>query len=207
MDRKTTPSPADPFLYRLSRELKPLDAWGSFRPGARPAAVTAVLYRRDGAWHVPFVQRRRDLRSHPGQVALPGGAVNPGEDAWAAAAREVEEEIGVPAAGLTPLGAGPPVYAAVTNFSVASFAAHLAEPPAHFTPDRSELEGILEIPLENLLDTASWMRAVEPWMGLHFPWKGASVWGLTARILDGLLPSFRAALAGRGWGSPAEPPP
>jgi 8-oxo-dGTP pyrophosphatase MutT (NUDIX family) len=203
MGRETTWWPGDPFLHRLSRQLKPVDGWGSFRLGARPAAVTAVLYRRDGAWHVPFVQRRRDQRSHPGQVALPGGTVNPGEDAWAAAAREVEEEIGVPAAGLEPLGAGPPVYAAVSNFSVASFAAYLAEAPAHFTPDRSELDGILEIPLANLLDSDSWMSAVEPWIGLHFPWQGASVWGLTARILDGMLPSFRAALAVE----PAEPPP
>jgi 8-oxo-dGTP pyrophosphatase MutT (NUDIX family) len=194
---------SDLFLDSLSHELTPVDQWGSFRPGARAAAVTAVLYRRDGVWHLPFVRRRSDLRSHPGQVALPGGAVQPGEDAWAAAAREVEEEIGVPAGGLKPLGAGPPVYAAVSNFSVASFAAHLAEPPAHFTPDLSELEQVLEIPLENLLDSASWMQAVEPWMGLHYPWQGASVWGLTARILDGLLPSFKTALAA----TPAGPPP
>jgi 8-oxo-dGTP pyrophosphatase MutT (NUDIX family) len=202
MAQDATRPVSDGFLDRLRGQLHPIDDWGSFRLGARHAAVTAVLYRRQGTWHVPFVQRRRDLRSHPGQVALPGGGLAEGEQAWAAASREVEEEIGVRAASLQPLGAGPPVYAAVSNFSVASFVAFLAEPPAAFTPDRSELEGVLEIPLERLLDAGSWLQAVEPWMGLYFPWEGSSVWGLTARILDGLLPAFRAALAGT-----AEPPP
>ncbi len=57
--------------------------------------------------------RRPDLPDHPGQVALPGGTVKPGEDAWRAAAREVEEEIGVAAADLEPIGAGAAIYLTV----------------------------------------------------------------------------------------------
>src|SRR5215469_7992726 len=97
--------------------------WGTFRTGARQAAVVAVLYRREGALYMPFVARRQDLSSHPGQIGLPGGQVIAGESAWHAAAREAEEEIGVRAADLTPLGAGRPLYAAVTNYSVVPFVA------------------------------------------------------------------------------------
>lgn len=184
------------FLERLRLHLRPLEEWGTFRRGARAAAVTAVLYERDGLWQLPFVKRRADLRSHPGQVALPGGSLHPRETPWQAAAREVEEETGIRADLLQPLGAGPPIYAAVSNFSVACFVAHLEEPPAKLRPDTNELDSVLEVPLDRLLDTSAWLQADEPWMGTHFPWEGDSVWGLTARILDSLLPLFREALRG-----------
>src|ERR1700732_3703967 len=100
------------FLDRLERLFHPVDGWGEFRRGARHAAVVFLLYRSDDRWTVPFVRRRAGLRDHPGQVALPGGGVKPGETAWAAAQREVAEEIGVPVGRLVPIGAGEPFYTA-----------------------------------------------------------------------------------------------
>ena len=192
MDTGVETSP-DAFLDRLRERLSPVDRWGSFRRGARPAAVTAVLYPRAGEWHLPFVMRRSDLPDHPGQVALPGGVVRPGEDAWAGAAREVSEEIGVPASKLRPLGAGDPFYTAVSNFSVVPFVAWLPEPDPVLVHDRRELEGVLEIPLARLLREEEWLEATEPWRGRYFPWEQSMVWGLTARILADLLPRFRSA--------------
>jgi 8-oxo-dGTP pyrophosphatase MutT (NUDIX family) len=144
------------FLRRVERLFKPVEAWGEFRRGARPAAVAFVLYEQAGAWTVPFVRRRADLRDHPGQVALPGGSVEPGEPAWTAAQREVAEEIGVSVGRLVPLGAGDPIYAAVSNFSVVPFVAHLPDPVESFVYDVRELEGVLAIPLERLLDDTAW---------------------------------------------------
>src|SRR5215472_12741452 len=130
------------FLARIEQTFSPIDAWGEFRRGARPAAVAFVLFESDGAWKVPFVRRRADLRDHPGQVALPGGGVRDGEAAWAAAEREVHEEIGVPVGQLVPLGAGEPIFASVTNYSVVPFIAHLPPPAPAFTVDEHELDGI-----------------------------------------------------------------
>jgi 8-oxo-dGTP pyrophosphatase MutT (NUDIX family) len=191
------------FLARLERLFHPIDDWGDFRRGARKAAVVFVLYEADGAWHVPFVRRRADLRDHPGQVALPGGGVHEGEEPWAAAQREVSEEIAVPAGRLVPLGAGEPIYAAVSNFSVVPFVAHLPNPVPRFVHEESELEGVLQIPLERLLDDSAWLESAAPWRFRYLAHEEGVVWGLTERIVAGLAPKLRQAL---GRGEPTNAP-
>ena len=180
---------------RLERVFKPVDAWGEFRTGARPAAVVFLIYRQSGRWMVPFVRRRADLRDHPGQVALPGGGVRPEEPAWAAAQREVAEEIGVPVGRLVPLGAGDPIYAAVSNFSVVPFVAYLPEPVESFVHDPNELEGVLAIPLDRLLDDSAWRESDDTWRFRYLAHEESVVWGLTERIVFGLAPKLRQALA------------
>jgi 8-oxo-dGTP pyrophosphatase MutT (NUDIX family) len=188
--------PSNPLLSRLPSLLQSFEDWGTFRSGARRAAVVAVLYRREGALYMPFVARRADLRSHPGQIGLPGGQVLPGESAWQAAAREAEEEIGVRASDLTPLGAGPPVYAAVTNYSVVPFVAWLPRGDVRFRPELAELDAVLEVPLTRLLDESAWQDGPRSRLGRSLPVEGAVIWGLTAALLQGILPPIRSALAG-----------
>jgi 8-oxo-dGTP pyrophosphatase MutT (NUDIX family) len=185
----------DPFLGRLEQLFRPVDAWGEFRKGARPAAVVFILYRQAGQWTVPFVRRRSDLRDHPGQVALPGGGVHAGEDAWAGAQREVAEEIGVPVGRLSALGAGDPIYASVTNFSVVPFVAYLPDPVESFVHDERELVGVMAIPLDRLLDDSAWSQTEEPWRFRYLAHEDSRVWGLTERIVYGLTPKLRQALA------------
>ena len=193
------------FVSTLEQLFEPIDRWGAFRRGARPAAVVFILYRQEGRWTVPFVRRRADLPDHPGQVALPGGGVKPGEPAWAAAEREAEEEIGVPAGRLVPLGAGSPIYAAVSNFSVVPFVAHLPEPVPVLVHDQRELEGVLAIPLDRLLDDSAWLQSAEPWRFRYLAHGEGVVWGLTERIVAGLAPKLKQALAGdQTPGPPAE---
>jgi 8-oxo-dGTP pyrophosphatase MutT (NUDIX family) len=187
--------PSNPFVSRLPSLLSSVEDWGTFRIGARQAAVVAILYRREGALYMPFVARRADLPSHPGQIGLPGGQVISGESAWQAGAREAEEEIGVTASDLVPLGAGPPLYAAVTNYSVVPFVAWLTAEDVRFRPDRRELDAVLEVPLARLLDESAWQDGARSRLGRSIPIDGAVIWGLTARLLDGILPPISAALA------------
>lgn len=182
------------FITRLEQLFTPIEGWGEFRKGARPAAVVFVLYRHGGRWMVPFVRRRADLRDHPGQVALPGGGVQPGESAWEAAQREVEEEIGVALGQLAPLGAGEPIYASVSNFSVVPFVAHLPDPNLPFVHDERELDGVLAIPLERLLDDSAWLESDDQWRFRYLAHEESVVWGLTERIVAGLAPRLREAL-------------
>jgi 8-oxo-dGTP pyrophosphatase MutT (NUDIX family) len=184
------------FPVRLEQLFRPIDAWGEFRKGARPAAVVFVLYRDVGRWMVPFVRRRADLRDHPGQVALPGGGVKPGESAWEAAQREVHEEIGVAVGRLAPLGAGDPIYASVSNFSVVPFVAHLPDPVVPFVHDERELDGVLAIALDRLLDDTAWLESDDPWRFRYLAHEESVVWGLTERIVAGLAPRLREALQG-----------
>jgi len=184
------------FPDRLEHLFRPIDAWGEFRKGARPAAVVFVLYRHGGHWMVPFVRRRADLRDHPGQVALPGGGVQPGESAWEAAQREVSEEIGVPLGALAALGAGDPIYASVSNFSVVPFVAHLPDPVLPLVHDERELDGVLAIPLDRLLDDSAWLESDDPWRFRYLAHEESVVWGLTERIVAGLAPKLRQALQG-----------
>jgi 8-oxo-dGTP pyrophosphatase MutT (NUDIX family) len=184
------------FLSRLEQLFTPIDGWGEFRKGARPAAVVFVLYRHSGRWMVPFVRRRADLRDHPGQVALPGGGVQSGESAWEAAQREVEEEIGVAVGRLYPLGAGEPIYASVSNFSVVPFVAHLLDPQLPFVHDERELDGMLAIPLDRLLDESAWLESDDQWRFRYLAHEESVVWGLTERIVAGLAPKVREAMQG-----------
>ncbi|MBO0709240.1 MAG: NUDIX domain-containing protein, partial [Candidatus Dormibacteraeota bacterium] len=78
----------DHFLRRLEGSLRPVQGWGTFRRGARHAAVNTILFHRGEEWNLPFVLRSPDLRSHPGQVGLPGGGVEPGESPVESALRE-----------------------------------------------------------------------------------------------------------------------
>jgi 8-oxo-dGTP pyrophosphatase MutT (NUDIX family) len=194
------------FTARLEQLFTPIDRWGEFRKGARPAAVVFVLYQHGGRWMVPFVRRRADLRDHPGQVALPGGGVQAGESAWEAAQREVEEEIGVAIGRLAPLGAGDPIYAAVSNFSVVPFVAHLPDPTLPFVHDERELDGVLAIPLERLLDDSAWLESDDQWRFRYLAHEESVVWGLTERIVAGLAPKLREALgADQSEDPPADP--
>jgi 8-oxo-dGTP pyrophosphatase MutT (NUDIX family) len=114
------------------------------------------------------------------------------ESGFDAALRETEEEVGVPRAALRPLGAAPPVYAAVTNFAVATFVTYLPDPPASFTWDPGELVGVVSVALEELLDPDAW-QLQGPHHGRQLPTQDVVIWGLTERILAGVLPFLREA--------------
>lgn len=191
----------DSFLERLPPLLLPKTGWGYFRPGAKPAAVVLILYRRGDAWQVPFVLRRADLPSHPGQIGLPGGVVKAGEDAWEAAVREAGEEISVAEEELVCLGAGEPLYAAVTNFSVVPFVAWMSQDDPRLIPQISELQGIVEVPLDRLLESDAWVEGDQPVPGRYLPVEEGFIWGLTARLLADLLPRIEAARPGEVRGA------
>jgi len=160
-------------------------------PAARRAAVLVLLYPHDGRWHLPLTLRPAHLADHPGQVSLPGGAIEPGENSRQAAVREFHEELGAAATQIEMLGELSPLYVPASNFRVAPWVAVTTERP-RFDPNRAEVEELIEVPLGHLVDPAnldSHTRRDQDgrYTAPHFIWEPHRIWGATCLILGELV--------------------
>jgi 8-oxo-dGTP pyrophosphatase MutT (NUDIX family) len=161
-------------------------------PGVlRPAGVlVAVDMTRDGHPRVVLTKRASALRHHPGQVAFPGGKVDPGDDGPVGAAlRETREEIGMPRDVVEVLGTLPP-HRTVTGFEVTPVLALITRPFAP-VPEPGEVDEVFSVPLTHLIDPGAYVIEGRIWRGQRrryyaVPWGPYYVWGATARILRGL---------------------
>ena len=104
-------------------------------------------------WRLPLIVRPTALAHHGGQIGLPGGLIESGETAWEAALRELEEEIGVGAAAIEPLGPLSPLYVFVSNNHIAPWVAAIDHAP-DFLMNAAEVAEVIELPIANLLDPA-----------------------------------------------------
>ena len=153
-----------------------------------PAAVlVAITDRPEPGLHLTL--RREDMRSHAGQVAFPGGRIDPGEDVVTAALREAEEEIGLPPAAVELWGAADP-YRTVTNFLVTPILG-LVPPDLALFPHEHEVADLFEAPLSFVLDPANQQRMTAEFKGAtrdyyQINWQGRRIWGATAAMIVNL---------------------
>jgi 8-oxo-dGTP pyrophosphatase MutT (NUDIX family) len=171
-----------------------------------PAAVLLALSPVDGAddLELVLVQRPHSMRTHAGQVALPGGAVDPGDpDGVAAALREAHEEVGLDPASVRVLGSLDRSYIPVSNFDVLPVVG-LWDGRSALRPNPGEVAGILRpslrqladpsnhgtMPLERLVGDAG-LRGRAPDLSSPVFWvDGVVVWGFTAGLLALFLRSL-----------------
>ena len=162
----------------------------------RKAAVLIPVTRPEHAGkqcsrsEVVLTLRSENLSSHPGQISLPGGSIEPEDaDITAAALREAEEEIGLPPENVEVLGPLGPM-ALPSGFLVTPVVG-VIPPNPEFTPCSREVADIFQTPLALILDTDAYIHSSYHHAGakrrtLELPHNKYRIWGATAAILHRL---------------------
>lgn len=201
--RVERPIPLDERLFARAADgsVRPR-AWDrSDFPPARPAATLLAIHPdAEGRLVIPLTVRRSELRSHAGEVSLPGGAVDPADGSHEQAAlREAWEEIGLEPSLVRIVGALDEVWIPVSNFELRPFVGVLGTAPT-LVPHDAEVAAIVELPLAALFDPE--VVGVEEFesRGLRiragaYRHNGLRVWGATALTL-GMLAHALATNAG-----------
>jgi len=151
------------------------------------AVLVAVTDRHEPG--VILTVRREHLRTHAGQIAFPGGRIDPGEDAIAAALREAQEEVLLDPAAVDVIGTADR-YRTVTGYVVTPVLG-VIPPDLPLEPHEHEVADWFEAPLAFLLDPANQQQRGALFEGrerhyYEIDWNGRRIWGATAAMIVNL---------------------
>lgn len=162
----------------------------------RPAGVLIALWSGPSGTEMILTKRSSRLKHHPGQIAFPGGKVDPGDDGPVGAAlRESWEEVGLPQDRVTVLGTLPQ-HETVTGFLVTPVLGTIS---GDFSPlpEAGEVEEVFSVPLSHVTTPANFRIERRRWRGEWRRYYALAygpyyIWGATARILRGLAERLSA---------------
>lgn len=155
----------------------------------RPAAVLIPVVERDEPM-VLLTQRTAHLPDHPGQIAFPGGKIDAGDASpMATALREAQEEIGLAARFIDPIGYLD-LYMTTLGYRIVPLVARVRA-DFSLSLNTSEVENTFEVPLAFLMEAENHQRHSREWKGMMrtyyaMPFEERYIWGVTAGILRNL---------------------
>ncbi len=144
-----------------------------------------------------LTRRTETLRRHPGQVAFPGGRIDPGDDGPVdAALREAEEEIALPRGVVDIIGIADR-YRTGTGYDVTPVVG-VVPPGLALVPHEAEVAAVFEVPLAFALAAGNQIERTVDWQGgirryYEIRWGGERIWGVTAALIVNLARRLAAA--------------
>jgi len=161
-------------------------------PPPREGAVLVLFGEGPAGPDLLLTERAHTMRSHPAQVSFPGGSLDEGESAAAAAVREAHEETGLDPASVEVFAVLPRVWLPPRNFAVAPVLGWWQDPGPVSVVNALEVHAVFRVPLAELLDPANRFVVVHPngWRGPAWmigPTRDVLLWGFTAGIIDALF--------------------
>jgi len=153
-----------------------------------PAAVLILLFPVKQDIRFFLTKRTNVVQYHKGQISLPGGAWEEGEQLWGTALRETNEEIGVRAEHIQFIGELTPLFVPVTGFLIHPFVGWVDEEP-ETSPDPTEVESLFSASVLSLTDQNSCQCEERTIRGHvfdvpYFQLNREKVWGATSMILS-----------------------
>jgi 8-oxo-dGTP pyrophosphatase MutT (NUDIX family) len=179
-------------LYRTGHDGSAPELFGDQRlegvTDFRPAAVLVAVTERERPG-VLLLHRPSNMRSHPGQIAFPGGKIDPGETPVEAALREAWEELGIRESKVRVIGPSD-VYRTHSGFEITPVLG-VVPPDLDIVPNPTEVAQWFEAPMDFVLDpvnhTQQWVE-FEGAMRAYYEiqWQEHMIWGVTAALLVNL---------------------
>lgn len=160
----------------------------------RAAAVLAAFTDRGDEPGILLLHRPSNMRSHPGEIAFPGGSVDPGETPIEAALRETWEELGIPQHDIRVIGASD-VYRTHSGYEITPVVG-VVPADVEINPNPVEVAQWFEAPARFVLDPANHKQQWVDWEGslrayYQIAWREHQIWGITAAILVNLSRRLR----------------
>lgn len=158
----------------------------------RIGAVMALIYPINNIPHLLFIERPVYNGVHSGQIAFPGGKIEPTDASFLdAALRETYEEIGVNSNDIRVIGSLTEVFVLASNFMVYPFVGIINTKPSLIL-EQNEVASIIEFPLHTLfvediikekpIKNALGFTLIAPYYDLD----GKTLWGATAMMVSEL---------------------
>ena len=155
---------------------------------AIPAAVLILLFKHNGDICFVLTERTQTVEHHRGQISLPGGAQENGEDLSFTAKRETHEEIGFNPDEIDIIGELSSLFVIVTGFNIQPYIGiynSVFEP----TPAPNEVASVFSVPIQDLINDKHMKSEHRNILGYdvdvpYFHFNDYKVWGATAMILS-----------------------